>query len=122
MDRDQKNSEAIRKLTKWCDQTRRKLADAKDELEALKATDKFHRPDKGFSGTESSGPASRDGPVQFEKQQMPETDLFGLDKMLSDAKGGGSSGGSGSGSGGGSGGSRKRSSGDDSDRGKRARY
>lgn len=26
-----------------------------DELEALKASDKFHRPDKGFSGTESSG-------------------------------------------------------------------
>jgi len=85
-----------------------------DELEALKATDKFHRPDKGFAGTESSGPASRDGPVQFEKQQMPDEDLFGLDKMLSDAKeGGGGSGG---------GGSRKRSSSDDGDRGKRARY
>jgi SNW domain-containing protein 1 len=76
-----------------------------DELEALKTTDKFHRPDKGFAGTESTGPSSRDGPVQFE---MPEEDLFGLDKMLSDAKDG-------------SGGSRKRASGDDDERGKRSR-
>lgn len=45
---------------------------------------------------------------------MPEEDLFGLDKMLSDAKDGGS--------GSGGGGSRKRSSSEDTDRGKRARY
>lgn len=54
-----------------------------DEINDIKTADKFHRPDKGFNGTE--GPrVARDGPVQFEKQ--PEEDVFGLDKFLEEAK------------------------------------
>mmetsp|Transcript_55194 Transcript_55194/g.76540 ORF Transcript_55194/g.76540 Transcript_55194/m.76540 type:complete len:532 (+) Transcript_55194:78-1673(+) len=53
-----------------------------DEVEALKSGSKFHRPDKGFQGAD--GRQQRDGPVQFEKS---ESDVFGLDQFLADAKG-----------------------------------
>ena len=43
--------------------------------------DRF-QPDKGFSGTDQA--ASRDGPVQFEKDV--EEDPFGLNKFLTEAK------------------------------------
>jgi SNW domain-containing protein 1 len=52
-----------------------------EEVEAMKASGKFHRPDKGFQGAD--GQQSRDGPVQFEKS---EADVFGLDQFFGDAK------------------------------------
>lgn len=62
--------------------TRSKESFNEDEYEKLKSTDRF-RADKGFSGTEASGP--RAGPVQFEKKSE---DLFGLGRFLDEAKGG----------------------------------
>ncbi|KAL5463727.1 hypothetical protein EMCRGX_G032653 [Ephydatia muelleri] len=52
-----------------------------DDVEKLINTSRF-QPDKGFSGTDQA--ASRDGPVQFEKDV--EEDPFGLNKFLTEAK------------------------------------
>ena len=40
-------------------------------------------PHRGFSGTEGSGSGSREGPVQFEKEQ---DDVFGLEEFMNTAK------------------------------------
>jgi hypothetical protein len=56
-----------------------------DEIEEIKGKERFHRPDKGFTGTDGPS-AARDGPVQFEKQPQEE-DVFGLDKFLDETKG-----------------------------------
>lgn len=74
-----------------------------DEIEEIKGKERFHRPDKGFSGTDGPSQA-RDGPVQFEKQPQEE-DVFGLDKFLDETKGA----------------SKKRGNDGDEDRGKRQR-
>lgn len=71
-----------------------------EDLEKLKSSDRFQRPDKGFAGTEGAGPARRDGPVQFEAG-----DQFGLDEFLTEAKEG----------------TRKRTGRDDDGGGKRSR-
>lgn len=54
-----------------------------DELESLIKTKRF-APDKGFAGID--GASSRNGPVQFEKE---EEDPFQVDKLFQDAKLGG---------------------------------
>lgn len=53
-----------------------------EDVDAIRNADRFHRPDKGFSGTEGAGPAKRDGPVQFEKAG----DVLGLNSFLNAAK------------------------------------
>eukprot|EP00039_Didymoeca_costata_P032936 m.39957 g.39957 ORF g.39957 m.39957 type:complete len:532 (-) comp9613_c0_seq2:75-1670(-) len=64
--------------------SKKKEADYTDEdIEKIKKAERFHRPDKGFAGTDGDGTATRDGPVQFEKG---DEDLFGIDKLLTDAK------------------------------------
>uniref|UniRef100_A0AAG5CRK6 SKI-interacting protein SKIP SNW domain-containing protein n=1 Tax=Anopheles atroparvus TaxID=41427 RepID=A0AAG5CRK6_ANOAO len=51
------------------------------DLDKIVSTNRFV-PDKEFSGTDRSGQAARQGPVQFEKEEDP----FGLDQFLSMAK------------------------------------
>jgi len=54
-----------------------------DDLDKLIKTNRFV-PDKEFSGTDRSGGARRDGPVQFEKDE--DEDPFGLNVFLDAAK------------------------------------
>jgi len=57
---------------------------AEEEYNKLLKTDRF-RPDKGFEGTQDGRKRSRDEPVQFEREEV-ESDPFGLDAFLTDAK------------------------------------
>ncbi|KAL3834867.1 hypothetical protein ACJIZ3_009603 [Penstemon smallii] len=57
---------------------------ADEQLEKLMKTERF-KPDRAFAGTsERTGP--RDGPVEFEKNEQPEEDPFGLDQFLTEVK------------------------------------
>lgn len=62
--------------------TRAKEEWTEEDLEKLKGS----RPDKGFMGAEKGGSGRGTGPVQFEKAVLPDDDVFGIDKFLSDAK------------------------------------
>jgi SNW domain-containing protein 1 len=55
--------------------------DAEKEARRIASTERFVA-EKGFAGSERTSAASRDGPVQFEKEEDP----FGLDQFLSEAK------------------------------------
>lgn len=60
-----------------------------EDIQAMKdSSEKFHRADKGFAGTD--GPRQhRDGPVQFEKATSKSADdVLGLDKFLAEARDG----------------------------------
>ncbi|XP_073065550.1 LOW QUALITY PROTEIN: SNW/SKI-interacting protein A-like [Primulina eburnea] len=55
-----------------------------EQLDKLMKTERF-KPDKAFAGTsERAGP--RDRPVEFDKEQQPEEDPFGLDQFLTEVK------------------------------------
>ena len=49
-------------------------------MEKLTRTDRF-KADKGFTGAEQQ--QARDGPVQFEREQLEEEDPFGLEGFMS---------------------------------------
>ncbi|KAL0303827.1 UNVERIFIED_CONTAM: SNW/SKI-interacting protein A [Sesamum radiatum] len=57
---------------------------ADEQLEKLMKTERF-KPDRAFAGTsERTGP--RDRPVEFDRDQPPEEDPFGLDQFLTEVK------------------------------------
>ena len=51
-------------------------------IEEIKKSKRFV-PDKGFAGADESSGGRGSGPVQFEKDAE---DIFGIDKLLTDAK------------------------------------
>ncbi|KAI3470856.1 hypothetical protein Pfo_027519 [Paulownia fortunei] len=57
---------------------------AHEQLEKLRKTERF-KPGREFAGT-SVRTEPRERPVEFEKDQIPEEDIFGLGKFLTDLK------------------------------------
>ncbi|CAN6699433.1 unnamed protein product [Malus baccata var. baccata] len=57
---------------------------ADEQLDKIRKTDR--KPDRGFGGTDERAAGQRDGPVEFERDVAEETDLFGLDRLITKMK------------------------------------